>query len=62
MALVDKQAAAYVKDAEAPGFLLKQAIELVNDNKRLNDLSNNILSLALPDSADIIAKEVITMI
>ena len=59
MALVEKQAAIYVKDADAPGTLLKQAIELVNDDKKLQNLSANILTLALPDSATIIAKEVI---
>ena len=59
MALVEKQAAIYVKDADAPATLLKQAIELVNDDKKLQNLSANILTLALPDSAAIIAKEVI---
>ena len=53
MALVEKQAAIYVKDADAPGTLLKQAIELVNDDKKLQNLSANILTLALPDSATI---------
>ena len=62
MALVEKQAAIYVKDADAPGTLLKQAIELVNDDKKLQNLSANILTLALPDSATIIAKEVIKII
>lgn len=59
MALVEKQAAIYVKDADAPATLLKQAIELVNDDKKLQNLSANIQTLALPDSATIIAKEVI---
>jgi UDP-N-acetylglucosamine--N-acetylmuramyl-(pentapeptide) pyrophosphoryl-undecaprenol N-acetylglucosamine transferase len=59
IALVEKQAAIYVKDADAPATLLKQAIELVNDDKKLQNLSANILTLALPDSATIIAKEVI---
>lgn len=59
MALVEKQAAIYVKDADAPATLLKQAIELVNDDKKLQNLSANILTMALPDSATIIAKEVI---
>lgn len=62
MALVDKQAAIYVKDSDAPEQLLRQAIEIVNDKNRLDNLSSNILKLALPDSADIIAKEVIKMI
>lgn len=62
MALVNKQAAVFVKDSEAPSILLDKAIELVKDNEKLKNLSENILQLALPDSADIIAKEVIKMI
>lgn len=62
MALVDKSAAVYVKDADAPDTLLRQAIQLVNDSSQLDLLSCNISKLALPDSADIIAKEVIKLI
>lgn len=62
MALVNKQAAIYVKDSDAPDCLLKQAIKLIKDDDKLKNLSKNILKLALPDSADIIAKEVIKMI
>lgn len=62
MALVIKQAAIYVKDSDAPDCLLEQAIKLIKDDDKLKNLSENILKLALPDSADIIAKEVIKMI
>lgn len=62
MALVNKQAAIYVKDSDAPDCLLEQAIKLIKDDDKLKNLSKNILKLALPDSADIIAKEVIKMI
>lgn len=62
MALVNKQAAIYVKDSDAPDCLLEQAIKLIKDDEKLKNLSENILKLALPDSADIIAKEVIKMI
>lgn len=61
MALVNKNAAIYVKDAEAQSTLLKQAIETVEDDGKLASLSANILKLALPDSADIIADEVIKL-
>ena len=61
MALVDKDAALYVKDAEAPDTLLRLAIETVNDSDRLASLSKNIKKLALPDSASIIADEVIKL-
>ena len=61
LALVNRQAALYVKDAEAPDMLLSLAISTVNDNERLQSLSRNILKMALPNSADIIADEVIGM-
>jgi UDP-N-acetylglucosamine--N-acetylmuramyl-(pentapeptide) pyrophosphoryl-undecaprenol N-acetylglucosamine transferase len=62
LALANKDAALYVKDAEAPGVLLKLAIDTVNDADKLKSLSENVLKLALPDSADIIAKEVIKLV
>ena len=61
LALADRNAALYVKDADAPATLLKLAIETVNDEPHLKSLSENILQLALPDSAEIIAKEVIKL-
>lgn len=61
MALVNKDAALYVKDSEAPDTLLALAVKTVADNARLRTLSENILRLALPDSAEIIAKEVIRL-
>ena len=61
LALVDRNAALYVKDADAPATLLKLAIDTVNDEARLKSLSENVLKLALPDSAEIIAKEVIKL-
>ena len=61
MALVNVDAALYVKDAEAPDKLLELAITTVNDEQKLNSLSKNVLKLALPDSADIIADEVIKL-
>jgi UDP-N-acetylglucosamine--N-acetylmuramyl-(pentapeptide) pyrophosphoryl-undecaprenol N-acetylglucosamine transferase len=61
MALVNVDAALYVKDSEAPDQLLSLAIETVGDSNKLDSLKQNILKLALPDSADIIAKEVIKL-
>ena len=37
------------------------AIDTVKDADKLKSLSENILKMALPDSADIIAKEVIKL-
>lgn len=61
MALVDKGAALYVKDADAPAQVVELAVETVNDNERLAALSGNIKKLALPDSADTIADEVVKL-
>lgn len=61
LALSTRDAAIYVKDAEAPATLLQLAINTVQDTAKLKSLSENVLKLALPDSADIIAKEVIKL-
>ena len=61
LALVDKQAAIYVKDSEAEKTLVDVALTTVNDERRLKELSENIAKLALPDSAKIIAQEVIKL-
>lgn len=62
LALVDKDAAIYVKDAEAREKLLPTALSAIEDSKKLKSLSGNIAKLALPDSATIIAKEVLKLI
>jgi UDP-N-acetylglucosamine--N-acetylmuramyl-(pentapeptide) pyrophosphoryl-undecaprenol N-acetylglucosamine transferase len=62
MALVNRDAALYVKDSEAPEKVINLAIETVKDEKKLSSLSENILKLALPNSADIIADEVIKLV
>ena len=61
LALANRDAAIYVKDAEAPDILLEMAINTVSNEQKLQSLSENVLKLALPDSADIIAKEVIKL-
>ena len=61
LALANRDAAIYVKDAEAPAILLELAVKIVNDEDKLKSLSENVLKLALPDSAEIIAKEVIKL-
>lgn len=59
MALVNKSAALYVKDAEAPATLLKLAVDTVKDDEQLAQLAENIKKLGKPNSADIIADEVL---
>ena len=61
LALVHRDAALYVKDAEAKEQLLPLAVATVHDDAKLESLSKNVLKLALPDSARIIAQEVIKL-
>ena len=61
LALVNKQAALYVRDVEASKLLLPLAIDTVKDDAKLQSLSTNILKMALPYSAEIIAREVIKL-
>ena len=61
LALVNKDAALYVKDIEAPDTLLNTALKTVNDEAKLASLSENIKKLGLKNSADVIADEVIKL-
>ena len=62
MALVERDAAVFVSDADAPDTLLQLAFETVADDTRLQLLSANIKQMALPDSAEIIADEVLKLV
>ena len=55
LALVDKDAAIYVKDADARRKLIANAINTVEDTERLSTLGKNILQLAKPNAASDIA-------
>lgn len=61
LALVNKDAALYVKDADAVNELIPLALGAVNDAVRLSALSANIRTLAFHDSAEVIADEVIAL-
>ena len=61
MALVNKNAAIFVKDAEAADILLQKAIETVKDDAKLLSLHENISKLGVGNSADTIADEVIKL-
>ncbi len=61
MALVQKDAAIYVADAEARRTLVPLAINTVADTARLATLSANIKALAHPNAAADIAREVIRL-
>jgi len=61
MALVNKDAAVLVKDQDAQEQLVATALELIQNDKRLKQLSKNVLTLAQTDSATRIAQEVIRL-
>ena len=61
MALVKKDAAVLVKDIDAQDTLITNALSLIQDNDKLASLHKNILTLALPDSARLIADEVMKL-
>ena len=62
MALVNKDAAILVKDAEAIDKLIPKALEVINNEEELNKLSENILKMAQPNSANRIVDEAIKLI
>mgnify|MGYP000434760362 FL=1 len=60
MALVNRSAALLVRDADAPESL-QLAVDTVTDNEQLAQLSENIKKLGKPNSADVIADEVLKL-
>jgi UDP-N-acetylglucosamine--N-acetylmuramyl-(pentapeptide) pyrophosphoryl-undecaprenol N-acetylglucosamine transferase len=61
MALVNRDAAVLVKDAEARRSLVDTAVALVNDTGAKERLSANIAAMAFHDAASRIADEVLTL-
>jgi UDP-N-acetylglucosamine--N-acetylmuramyl-(pentapeptide) pyrophosphoryl-undecaprenol N-acetylglucosamine transferase len=61
MALVNKDAAILVKDADAPVQLIDAALKLLEDRNRQVTLSNNISKMAYHQSANVIAREVLKL-
>lgn len=61
MALVNRDAALYVKDADAPTTLLPLALKTVQDAAKLLSMSENVKKLGFKDSADVIAAEVVRL-
>ena len=62
MALVEKDAALMVRDAEADTKLLDKVEGLLADEARLADLEKNILKLGRKDASEVIAKEVLKLV
>ncbi len=61
MALVRKEAALMVKDADASHELIPLAIRTVSDGETLKKLGQNAYQMAYKDSAQVIAEEVIKL-
>mgnify|MGYP002619660318 CR=1 FL=1 len=59
MAMVKNEAAVLIKDMQAEGELGNTVLELMNDNIRMNTLSENIKKMAFHDSAEKIASIVL---
>ena len=57
-ALLKKNAAVFVPDQDAGKELFSQALEIIHDDRRLKELSENILKLGLPDAANRIVDEI----
>jgi len=62
MALVRKDAAMIVRDADAPEQLMSTALALVHDASRIATLEKNALAMALTDAAMVICNEVYKLI
>jgi UDP-N-acetylglucosamine--N-acetylmuramyl-(pentapeptide) pyrophosphoryl-undecaprenol N-acetylglucosamine transferase len=60
MALVEKGAAEMIRDVDAVAQGIARALELVGNKEKLNELKNNILRLAIDDSADRVAAQIKT--
>lgn len=61
-ALSDKDAAVFVPDNQAERTLVEEAVALVSNATAIEKLEQEVKKLALPDSADIIADEVMKLV
>ena len=61
LALVNKDAALYVKDSEAEERMISLAIDTVKNKERLEMIRENIKKLANPNSEEVIANKVIKL-
>lgn len=62
MALVNKNAALLIKDVEAREKLIPTALNLLKDEEQMQVLSKNISALAMPNAAEVIAREVLNLV
>jgi UDP-N-acetylmuramate--alanine ligase len=61
LALADRDAAIHIRDVDARKELIPAAVDLVKDEAHLEQLHENILKLAMYDSAEVIANEVLKL-
>ena len=61
MALVEKDAAEFVKDGDAVETLVAKTLSMMQDSDRLATLSNNIAALAKPQATEDIANKVLEL-
>lgn len=61
-ALVNREAALLVKDADVPQELIKTALDLLSNEKKQDQLRSNIVQMASPDAAKKIVDEVIKLV
>lgn len=59
MALVKNNAAIMIKDSEAKEKLMNSAFELITDETKKKELSENISKMAIPDAAERIVSEIL---
>lgn len=62
LALVNKNAAVMITDKDAVEKMIDQSLQLIHNSQDLQVLSDNILKLALPDSANKIVDEIIKIV
>ena len=62
LSLVNKGAGILIKDSEAPELLMERALSLLKNPEERKKLSENLKMLAIPDSAERIAREILKLI
>lgn len=62
LSLVNKDAGILVKDAEAREILIDRTLSLLRNPEEKKKLSENLKNMAMPDSADRIAREILSLI
>lgn len=62
MSLVDKNAAVHIADFKAADLLVDEILQLMKDEKRRDELQKNLATLAMKNSADTIANEVLNLL